>query len=422
MPGNGQPGCNVHWSVSDILSTWPSLEYLPRPETPREYSKAYAQWKKEYSQWKGLKCSRQKGAYFCRRHGKWITCTELLSGEARPQHEDKEGNRKYRCPPSHYEWEEWEKEFVQQHSAHVKALEKQMAETEEAYQTVEVADPSQRLESGLDQLHIGSSPRGEEAAYAYQQQDYYAGQSPYVESSTVEVAGPGQRLEPELDQHHIGSSPRGEEAAYAYQQQDYYAGQSAYVGSSTVEVADPGQRLESELDQHHIGSSPRGEEGAYAYQQQDYYAGQSSYGEPSSFAGTAHRSDKISQKRESKSSSSRSGPQYSTKGHRSKGSKSHSSKDSRSSKSTRATYSTTASSPPSESYLTQPIPATASDNRGEDLGPNDYSEPDTNSYQEDEDQDNIVLVWESLHWLEREIQISPRACVLQIVAEHCHLS
>src|SRR3569833_3822291 len=57
---------------------WPGLRYLPRPEPPVK-CKDHEYWLHEYVHWKRLRCGTGNG-YFCRRHGRWITCLEIRSG------------------------------------------------------------------------------------------------------------------------------------------------------------------------------------------------------------------------------------------------------------------------------------------------------------------------------------------------------
>ncbi|KAM7196755.1 hypothetical protein V8F20_006948 [Naviculisporaceae sp. PSN 640] len=257
MTGVGGMTCTAFYTTADILKRWPFLEYLPRPEPPREYTKAHGQWKKEYAQWKGLKCSRQKGAYFCRRHGKWITCVELQAGLARPQQEERDET--HECPSSHYEWEQMEEGFHQRQSAHLENLAQRLKEAETNAQ-------------------------------------------PSIDPST------GQELESQFDRLNIGSSSGGK-------QHDYY-------GRDT----------------------------------DNYYQTKPSYAEASNYSRQSDYSEEPSHHRDKKYSSGRSGSKYSGKSHKSQGSRSHISRDSQSSKSTWTTHSTTASSPPSESYSPYPVP------------------------------------------------------------------
>ena len=112
QPGPGEPGCVIFQYSWDILDRWPKLEYLPRPEPPPTKGLAHRHWLREYSHWKDLRCKRQRGAYFCRRHGKWITCEEIEANLASPQKHERDRDHIHQCPSSHYEWEELEEGFL----------------------------------------------------------------------------------------------------------------------------------------------------------------------------------------------------------------------------------------------------------------------------------------------------------------------
>jgi len=76
-----------------------------------EHKKDHELWLKEYSHWKGLRCGTGKG-YFCRRHGMWITCTEVEAGLASQCHD-----KHRRCPDRHDELMRLIDDFYKRHLA-----------------------------------------------------------------------------------------------------------------------------------------------------------------------------------------------------------------------------------------------------------------------------------------------------------------
>ncbi|KAM7210942.1 hypothetical protein V8F06_013677 [Rhypophila decipiens] len=175
MPGFGEPGCTIIQYPWEILEKWDKLQYLPRPEPPRHWSHAHKHWEREYAHWRDLKCKSQKGAYFCRRHGKWITCEELKAGWASSQSDELYGPDHHRCPQSHYDWEEAEERIFQAQREQVEALLLQSTAMEapgndEAALTTE---PHQQLNSAFGELYISHSNEGGEVHADYSAYEYH---------------------------------------------------------------------------------------------------------------------------------------------------------------------------------------------------------------------------------------------------------
>ncbi|KAK4207060.1 hypothetical protein QBC37DRAFT_434061 [Rhypophila decipiens] len=246
MTGNGGLSCTIFFSASDILKRWPFLEYLPRPEPPREYAKAHGHWKREYAQWKGLKCSRQKGAYFCRRHGKWITCVELQAGEARPQQEERDEG--YRCPASHYDWEQIENEFYERQCADLEDFAQRIAGAKTAAQASNDPSTDQELESEFDRLDIGSSSRGDQQDYYGQETEpYYPNQPSYAESSNYsQQPGYSEDASQYRDKHTSGrsgsrysSKSHKSQGSRSHISRDSHSSKSTWATQSTTASSPP---------------------------------------------------------------------------------------------------------------------------------------------------------------------------------------
>ncbi|KAG7121058.1 hypothetical protein HYQ44_003938 [Verticillium longisporum] len=73
----GGLSCEGLMRPEQIWEAFPELRYLPRPEPPPEDERDHHRWEAEYQTWQKLRCKNDKGGYFCRKHGLWITCDQI---------------------------------------------------------------------------------------------------------------------------------------------------------------------------------------------------------------------------------------------------------------------------------------------------------------------------------------------------------
>lgn len=104
--------CEGLMRPEQIWEAFPELRYLPRPEPPPEDERDHHRWEAEYQTWQKLRCKNDKGGYFCRKHGLWITCNQIdvfdLKGqkfEGLVYEIDGTTYLERTCPPSHDQWE-----------------------------------------------------------------------------------------------------------------------------------------------------------------------------------------------------------------------------------------------------------------------------------------------------------------------------
>ncbi|KAK0703950.1 hypothetical protein B0T26DRAFT_518417 [Lasiosphaeria miniovina] len=184
------------FNSENIRQKWPDLKYLPRPEPEDAKSKDHARWSAEYQHWRGLKCGGKWG-YFCRKHGEWVSCSEVEQKLVCEQNQESESS----CPVSHSQ--------RSQSIAGTRATGGQRAQADHSSRT---------LEDQMNSLDIGDTAA-----------DDRPGRDSYLESSTY----PGQEVH---DSYFEPSTYPGQAVHDSYFEPSTYPGQAvhdSYFGPST---------------------------------------------------------------------------------------------------------------------------------------------------------------------------------------------